>query len=122
MYLWKLLTSKNLKICHYLSYRKAKKVKRTTKAAASEASGPELEGLSYVSTGPGFGSGSGVYYVDFSNEYKECLRIARDELERETQLSFLEKKEAKWADEISHDRSLSIEDRLLQLKVIKMEC
>ena len=77
-----------------------------------------MEGLSFVSTGPGYGSGSGVYYVDFSDEYKTCLKRARDEVEKETQLSFLEKKEAKWADEISQDRNLSIEDRLLQLKVL----
>ena len=101
-------------------FRKAKKVTRkpTKTAAASEATTPELEGLSFVSTGPGYGSGSGVYYVDFSDEYKTCLKRARDEVEKETQLSFLEKKEAKWADEISQDRNLSIEDRLLQLKVL----
>jgi hypothetical protein len=103
-----------------LIFRKAKKVARkpTKTAAASEATTPELEGLSFVSTGPGHGSGSGVYYIDFSDEYKTCLKRARDEVEKETQLSFLEKKEAKWADEISQDRNLSIEDRLLQLKVL----
>ena len=87
--------------------------------AAAEGSATELEGLSFVSTGPGHGTGGGVYYVDFSDEYKTCLKRARDELEKETQLSALEKKEAKWADEISQDRNLPIDDRLLQLKVQK---
>ena len=101
------------------TFRKAKKVtKKPSKAAtASEATTPELEGLSYVSTGPGQGSGGGVYYVDFSDEYKTCLKRSRDEIEKETHLSMLEKREAKWADEISKDRNLPIEDRLLQLKV-----
>ena len=101
-------------------FRKAKKVTRkpTKTSAASEATTPEMEGLSFVPTGPGYGSGGGVYYVDFSDEYKTCLKRARDEVEKETQLSVLEKKEAKWADEISQDRNLSIEDRLLQLKVL----
>ena len=101
------------------TFRKAKKVtkKPSKAAAASEATTPELEGLSYVSTGPGQGSGGGVYYVDFSDEYKTCLKRSRDEIEKETHLSMLEKREAKWADEISKDRNLPIEDRLLQLKV-----
>lgn len=104
-------------------FRKAKKVtkKPSKAAAASEATTPELEGLSYVSTGPGQGSGSGVYYVDFSDEYKTCLKRSRDEIEKETHLSILEKREAKWADEISKDRNLPIEDRLLQLKVSKFD-
>ena len=101
------------------TFRKAKKVtkKPSKAAAASEATTPELEGLSYVSTGPGQGSGGGVYYVDFSDEYKTCLKRSRDEIEKATHLSMLEKREAKWADEISKDRNLPIEDRLLQLKV-----
>ena len=101
------------------TFRKAKKVtkKPSKAAAASEATTPELEGLSYVSTGPGQGSGGGVYYVDFSDEYKTCLKRSRDEIEKETHLSMLEKREAKWTDEISKDRNLPIEDRLLQLKV-----
>ena len=109
----------HFKIEYYLIFRKAKKVTRkpTKASAAAEATTPELEGLSFISTGPGYGTGSGVYYIDFSDEYKGCLRRARDELEKETHLSFLEKKEAKWADEISQDRNLPIEDRLLQLKV-----
>ena len=109
----------NLEISTLILFRKAKKVARKpTKAmAAAEGSATELEGLSFVSTGPGHGTGGGVYYVDFSDEYKTCLKRARDELEKETQLSALEKKEAKWADEISQDRNLPIDDRLLQLKV-----
>ena len=105
--------------CYVKCFRKAKKVTRkpTKAAAASEATTPELEGLSYVSTGPGQGSGSGVYFVDFSDEYKSCLKRTREEIEKETHLSMLEKREAKWADEISKDRNLPIEDRLLQLKV-----
>ena len=114
-----ILSNTNLEISTLISFRKAKKVARKpTKAmAAAEGSATELEGLSFVSTGPGQGTGGGVYYVDFSDEYKACLKRARDELEKETQLSALEKKEAKWADEISQDRNLPIDDRLLQLKV-----
>ena len=120
IYLSKFIFSNtNLEISTLIFFRKAKKVARKpTKAmAAAEGSAIELEGLSFVSTGPGQGTGGGVYYVDFSDEYKTCLKRARDELEKETQLSALEKKEAKWADEISQDRNLPIDDRLLQLKV-----
>ena len=116
-----IFSNTNLEISTLIFFRKAKKVARKpTKAmAAAEGSATELEGLSFVSTGPGQGTGGGVYYVDFSDEYKTCLKRARDELEKETQLSALEKKEAKWADEISQDRNLPIDDRLLQLKVRK---
>ena len=103
-----------------LIFRKAKKVTRkpTKTAGASEASATELEGLSFVPTGPGQGGGGGIYYVDFSEEYKICLKRARDELEKESQLSHLEKKESKWVDEISQDRDLPIDHRLIQLKVV----
>ena len=114
------MTSQIYNMPHIVIFRKAKKVTRkpTKSLAASEASAPELEGLSFVQTGPGYGGGGGIYYVDFSEEYKICLKKARDELEKESQLSHLEKKESKWVDEISQDRDLPIDHRLIQLKVL----
>ena len=101
-------------------FRKAKKVTRkpTKTSGASDAAAGDVEGLTFVRTGPGYGGGGGVYYVDFSDEYKTCLKNAREELEKESRLSYLEKKESKWVDEISKDRDMPIEDRLLQLKVV----
>ena len=107
-------------MAYMLISRKAKKVTRkpTKTTSTAEPAGTELEGLSYVPTGVGFGGGGGVYYIDFSDEYKTCLKKARDELEKETKLSYLEKKETKWVDEISKNRDLPIDDRLIQLKVL----
>ena len=58
-----------------------------------EEKAKDKAGFSFVPTGPGEGSGSGVYFIDFSDEYKHCLKLARDKLEKEEHLSKLEKEE-----------------------------
>ncbi len=78
----------------------------------------DTEGLSFVPTGPGKGSGSGVYFVDFSDDYKKCLKKAREKLEKDEKLSQIEKQEMDWINELKESRSKPLFDKLIQLKVI----
>ena len=74
-------------------------------------------GFSFVPTGPGKGSGSGVYFIDFSDDYKRCLKLARDKVEKEENLSKLEKEEMNWIKSLKESREKSLNEKMIQLKV-----
>ena len=74
-------------------------------------------GFSFVPTGPGKGSGSGVYFIDFSDDYKRCLKLARDKVEKEENLSALEKEEMNWIKSLKESREKSLNEKMIQLKV-----
>lgn len=48
-------------------------------------------------SGPGK---KGVYYLDFSDDYKNCVKVVRETVEKESRLSELEKKEAAWVEDM----------------------
>ena len=75
------------------------------------------DGYRFVPTGPGKGSGSGVYFIDFSDDYKRCLRKARAELEQREKLTQLEKQEMNWINDLKENRAKPLGDKLIQLKV-----
>ena len=77
----------------------------------------DKSGFSFVPTGPGKGTGSGVYFIDFSDDYKRCLKLARDKVEREEKLSQLEKDEMNWIKSLKQNREKSLNEKMLQLKV-----
>ena len=74
-------------------------------------------GFSFVPTGPGKGSGSGVFFIDFSDDYKRCLKLARDKVEKEEKLSKLEKEEMNWIKSLKESREKSLNEKMIQLKV-----
>ena len=74
-------------------------------------------GFSFVPTGPGKGSGSGVFFIDFSDDYKRCLKLARDKVEKEENLSKLEKEEMNWIKSLKESREKSLNEKMIQLKV-----
>ena len=45
-------------------------------------------------------SKKGVYYLDFSEDYKTCVKNARESVEKESHLSELEKMELAWVEEM----------------------
>ena len=75
------------------------------------------DGKHFVPTGPGDGGGAGVFYVDFSDDYKRCLKMAREKLEREEHLSELERKEMDWVEYLKENRNKPLSEKLLKLKV-----
>ena len=77
------------------------------------------DGYSFVPTGPGEGGGAGVYFIDFSEDYKRCLKMAREELEREHYISFLEQDEMDWVEFLKESRGKPLSEKLLHLKVNK---
>jgi hypothetical protein len=75
------------------------------------------DGYSFVPTGPGKGSGSGVFFIDFSDDYKRCLKLARENLEKMDHLSQLEQNESDWIKEIHKTRDMTLSEKLTYLKV-----
>ena len=82
-----------------------------------EEKSKEKAGYSFVPTGPGQGSGSGVYFIDSSDDYKRCLKMAREKLEKEEKLTILEKEEMNWVKSLKETREKTLTEKLLQLKV-----
>ena len=58
-----------------------------------------------------------VYFVDFSEDYKRCLRMAREKLEDEEQLTLFEQKELEWVETLRKNRSRPLAEKLHSLKV-----
>ena len=54
-------------------------------------------GRAIPTSGPGK---KGVYYLDFSDDYKNCVKTVREIVEKESRLSELEKTEAAWVEEM----------------------
>ena len=77
-------------------------------------SGPPPEGYSSVTVGK---SEEKVYFVDFSEDYKRCLRLARERMEDEEQLTVFEQKEMEWVETLRKNRSKPLGEKLRQLKV-----
>ena len=75
------------------------------------------DGYSFVPTGPGQGGGAGVYFIDFSDDYKRCLKLARKKLEEEENISELERKEMEWVEYLKESRNKPLSEKLIQLKV-----
>ena len=55
--------------------------------------------------------------MDFSDDYKRCLKMAREKLEREEHLSELERKEMDWVEYLKENRNKPLSEKLLKLKV-----
>ncbi len=68
-------------------------------------------------TGPGEGSGSGVYYIDFSDDFKKCLKLAREKLEKTEHVSEAEKMEDDWIGSLAEVRSRPLDEKFYNLKV-----
>ena len=58
-----------------------------------------------------------MYFVDFSEDYKRCLRLARERMEDEEQLTVFEQKEMEWVETLRKNRSKPLGEKLRQLKV-----
>ena len=81
---------------------------------SGSTSGPPPEGYSSVTVGK---SEEKVYFVDFSEDYKRCLRLARERMEDEEQLTVFEQKEMEWVETLRKNRSKPLGEKLRQLKV-----
>lgn len=58
-----------------------------------------------------------VQFVDFSRDYKKCLKMARENLEKNEKLSLLEKQEMQWINDLKEIRGKPLSQKLIQLKV-----
>lgn len=62
-----------------------------------------------------------IHFVDFSNDYKKCLKLARENLEKNEKLSLLEKQENEWINDLKGIRGKPLSEKLIQLKVHEIE-
>jgi hypothetical protein len=78
---------------------------------------PDEAGLSFVPTGAGASAGKGVYFLDFSNEFRKSLKKAREELERQKGMTHLQKAEINWMKSMKADGDKTLQEKLACLKL-----